>query len=378
MGGDAFPETLRLSEGEYDRICKVVKTVFDDNINLGENRIGFPVEVKDKKSLCQEIGKGNPYGDVDVIVGMENDIEKLKFINLLKESLGATDETYTKKFKECSLLTKERYQVDILFCPFDGFEFLLAFKGNNDFGALLGHLLTPFKLKWSDQGLMLKLKLEGVRNVGTVQSDFLLTNKIEKVCDFLSIPSFCLDGKTRMTTQEIFSVLTSCRVFFNNNNYDQKYKIKERRKKRPVADTFFNLLEAEDDKEENDTLEARNNKRFQHDKVYNILIDFRNQTIDYSEFIELVSDFFGRKKELKEEWKEMQTKFQASSESEKKFNFYILKEWYPNVDQVKIGKIFAKLKSSKSGNGKLSYQSWVEQTDIKEIRALADYIFDEL
>ena len=378
MGGDAFPDTLRLSEVEYQRICRQIKTVFDCNINLDKNRIGFPVEVKDKETLCQEMGKGNPYGDVDVVVGMESDVEKLKLIDLLKKSLGATEETYTKKFKECSLLTKERYQVDILFCSFKNFEFLLAFKGNNDFGALLGHLLTPFYLKWSDQGLMLKLKLEGVSNVGTVRTDFLLTNKVSKVCDFLSIPTSCLDGKTRMTTKEIFNVLTSCRIFFNNNNYDQKYKIKERRKRRPVADTFFNLLEAEDEKKENSTLEARNDKRFQDDEIHKMLVNFRNQTIEYSEFIERVSDLFGRKNELIEKWKYIQEKSQASSESEKKFNFYILKEWYPNVDQVKIGKIFAKLKSSKSGNGILNYQNWVEQTDISKIRALTNELVNQL
>ena len=378
MGGDAFSNTLRLTEDEYQRICDVIKAVFHTNFNLNKNQIGFPVEVKDKATLCQNMGKGNPYGDVDVIIGMENNVEKLNFINSVKEALEATEETYTKKFKECSILTKERYQVDLLFCPLESFDFLLAFKGNNDFGALLGHLLTPFQLKWSDIGLTLKLKVEEVSSVGTVKADFLLTNKPDKVCDFLSIPSICLDGKTRLSAQEIFDILTTCRVFFNCNNYDQKYKIKERRKRRPVADTFFTLLENKEQEEEDDTLESKNKIRFKNDMIYKFLSDFRNHEINYGDFIELVSDYFGRKTELVEKWKEMQEKTQFRTESDLKFNFYILKRWYPNVNQEKIGKVFAKLKSSKSGNGTESYQNWVLETDIEEIRKLAEDILDQL
>ena len=378
MGGDAFSNTLRLTEEEYQRICQIIKSVFDDNIDARHNRIGFPVEVKNKEELCQTMGKGNPYGDVDVIIGMDNDVEKLKLINLLKVSLGVTDETYTKKFKECSILTQERYQVDLLFCPLESFDFLLAFKGNNDFGALLGHLLTPFCLKWNDKGLMLKLKIEGVSNVGTLRDDFLLSNDLENVCDFISVPKTCLDGKTRMTTSEIFDILTTCKFFTNNSNYDQKYKIKERRKRRPVADTFFSLLEAEEQKENGETLENKNHIRFQNDHVYKILLDFRNDVIDYEKYIEEISNHFGSKSKMMEKLAEMKKHSTDLSESESKFNFYILKSWYPNVEQAKIGKIFAKLKSSKSGNGKQSYEKWILETDIVNIRESVQEIFDKL
>ena len=214
MGGDAISDTVRLTEDEYKRICEVIKSVIGESIINGI-RIGFPVEVQDKEDLCREMGKGDPYGDVDLIVGTNDEGKRSEVINILKKSLGAIGETSLNN-KECSLLTKERYQVDVMFCSLENFDFLLAFKGNNDFGALLGHLLTPFRLKWSEQGLVLKLKLEGVSNVGTAKYDFLLTKDIKKVCDFLSMPYFCLDGKTRMSTQEIFEVLTTCKLYFNN------------------------------------------------------------------------------------------------------------------------------------------------------------------
>ena len=140
--------------------------------------------------------------DVDIIIGVDQEKTKVEIIESLKHGLGVIDEVRTSN--DYSMLTKERYQVDLKFCSVSNFEFLLAFKGNNDFGALLGHLMTPFKLKWSDQGLMLKLKCEGVSNIGTAKADFLLTNNIEKVCNFLGIPYFCLDGKTRLSLKDIF------------------------------------------------------------------------------------------------------------------------------------------------------------------------------
>ena len=228
MGGDAFPDTVRLTESEYKRICELITCVIH-NSGINGVRTGFPVEVQDKEELCHKLGKGSPYGDVDFMVGVDDESKKAEIIAVLKEALGATSEASTRKSKECSLLTKERYQVDVLFCPVENFDFLLAFKGNNDFGALLGHLLTPFRLKWSEQGLALKLNIGKVPNVGTVKFDFLLTNNVTEVCDFLCVPYFCLDGKTRMSSQDIFNVLTACKLFFNNNDYDQKYKLKERK-----------------------------------------------------------------------------------------------------------------------------------------------------
>ena len=97
-----------------------------------------------------------------------------------------------------------------------------------------------------------------------------------------------------MTTCEIFDILTTCRFFIINSNYDQKYKIKERRKRRPVADTFFSLLEAEEQKESGATLANKNHIRFQNDEVYKILLDFRDNEIDYENYVEKISNHFGK------------------------------------------------------------------------------------
>ena len=371
MGGDAFPNTSRLSEEEYKRICDLVKHIVNQE-KFNEIRLGIPVEVKDKASLCIEMGKGDPYGDVDIIIGVDTEKTKGEIIESLKHDLGVIDEIRTSS--DYSMLTKERYQVDLKFCSVSNFEFLLAFKGNNDFGALLGHLMTPFRLKWSDQGLMLKLKCEGVSNIGTAKADFLLTNNIEKVCNFLGIPYFCLDGKTRLSSKDIYNVLTCCKLYANNENYDQKYKIKERRKRRPVANAFFDAIEADD----NDSLFSHNANKFNDDKVYNTLINYKNRRLDYDEYIEEISDYFGKKEEVRIKWQMMKENQRVLSAAEVKFNFYILKEWFPSIDQAKLGKVMARVKSSKSGNGPNGFHKWVEETNIDDIQRFSYSILQDI
>lgn len=368
MGGDSFPETRRLTEEEYKRICENITVVIHES-EMNGIRLGFPVEVKDKAELCLNTGKRDPYGDVDVIIGIDDESQKLETINSLIRSLGSADEQPLKNnWGEYSLLTKERYQVDVLFCPVLKFDFLLAFKGNNDFGALLGHLLTPFKLKWSCQGLILKLEVESVANIGTLKSDFVLTDKPENVCDFLGIPQYCLDGKSRMSSQEIFNVLTTCKLYFNNNDYDQKYKIKERRKRRPVADAFFTALE----KNDNCNVENINAQIFKDDEVYKVLTDYRNKTINYDEYVDQISDLFEKKEEVKSRIDNMRNKSNSDRNVNAKFNYYVLRKWYPQLDQVKAGKVFSRLKSSKSGTGSKEFQNWIEDNSTEEIRRELD------
>ena len=127
-----------------------------------------------KQKTHRARGKEKPYGDVDIIIGMEGSEDRVEVVNQVMKEVGCeskvlrNDSTY-------SFLTKERYQIDLAFCRLENLEFLLAFKSNNDFGALLGHLLTPLKLKWSEEGLSLRLEVEAVPGLGTKKKDFALT-----------------------------------------------------------------------------------------------------------------------------------------------------------------------------------------------------------
>ena len=187
-----------------------------------------------------------------------------------------------------SFLTTERYQVDLKFCRSENLQFLLAFKSNNDFGALLGHLLTPLKLKWSECGLSLRLEMESVPGLGTRKKDFPLSRDLEQVSHFLGIPKYSLDGKTSLSSRQVFEILTSSRVFFCAD-YGEKYKIKERRKKRPLSDAFFTFVE-----ENEESLETEKRKLYQGDKLEALFIEFRSKALPFKDYAVKICEEFGK------------------------------------------------------------------------------------
>ena len=375
MGGDSFPNTERLSEEEYQRTCGVISLCLSEQTAL-EFRI--PVEVADKAEICRLRGKEKPYGDVDVIVGVEagdqDPTRRLGLVNTVIAAVGGDGQEIHINDSTFSFLTMERYQVDIKFCQRENLAFLAAFKGNNDFGALLGHLLSPLKLKWSEKGLMLKLKLENVSGVGSVKADFLLTKDLAQVCSLLSLPPHSLDGRTRLSCAEIFEILTNCSAFFpGEEGYDEKYKIRERRKKRPVSDTFFNQLEASDVQQ----LGEEKRKLFEEDKVENIFRKFRHQNLDYSDYILKIAEVFGLEDDLGRKLAEMETKLTNSS-VHPKFNYRTLVDWYPDLHPNTVGKLMGKIKSKHSGNGRESFVEWIESTSLPEIKNEAETVLREI
>lgn len=367
MGGDSFPETERLSEEEYQRTCEVISDCLREQTGL-EFRI--PVEVSDKAEICGLRGKEKPYGDVDIIVGVlaGDPTTRLGVVNTVIAAVRGDGKEIHINDSTYSFLTSQRYQVDIKFCERENLAFLAAFKSNNDFGALLGHLLSPLMLKWSEKGLMLKLKIENVSGVGSVKADLLLTRDLGQVCSLLSLPPHSLDGRTRLSCPEIFEILTNCSAFFSGE-YDEKYKIRERRKKRPVSDTFFNHLEASDVQQ----LRAEKVKRFQEDKVEHIFRKFRHKNLDYSDYIKKIAEVFGLQDDLKRKLAEMETRLTDSS-VHPKFNYRTLMDWYPDLQPNTLGKLLGKIKSKHSGNGRESFTKWIESTSLPEIKNEAETI----
>jgi len=367
MGGDSFPNTERLSEEEYQRTCEVISLCLREQTGL-EFRI--PVEVADKAEICRLRGKEKPYGDVDIIVGVlgGDNTNRLELVNTVITAVSGDNKEIHVNDSTYSFLTCERYQVDIKFCETENLPFLAAFKGNNDFGALLGHLLSPLKLKWSEKGLMLKLKLENVSGVGSVKADFLLTRDLAKVCSLLRLPAHSLDGRTRLSCPEIFEILTKCSAFFPGD-YDEKYKIKERRKRRPVSDTFFNYLEGSDIQQ----LGEEKMKMFEEDKAENIFRKFRLKNLDYSDYILEIAELFDLQDDLKRKLAEMKTKL-TDSAVHPKFNYRTLVTWYPDLQPNTLGKLLGKIKSKHSGNGRESFNEWIESTSLQEIKNEAESI----
>lgn len=363
MGGSAFPDTERLSEGEYQRIVKQVLEV----LNQRNLKCGAPVEIADKAELCRARGKEKPYGDVDIIIGLEGN-GRVEVVELVGKEVGSDGELL-KNDSTFSFLTRERYQVDLLFCRPENLEFLLAFKSNNDFGALLGHLLTSLRLKWSEEGLSLRLEVEAVAGLGTRKKDFALTKDLDKISDFLGIPRFSFDGTTSLSSQQVFEILTSSRVFFCKD-YDQKYKIRERRKKRPLSDAFFLLVE---EKEEN--LEADKRKLYEGDKLEAMFLEFRTKTLPFKDYAIKIGDEFGKGEEVSKTLHEMTNVDEKVNAVNAKFGFHTVQDWFPDLDQKQAGRVMQRLKCKHSGEvGKTAWESWVLETPLKDIREEAEMV----
>jgi len=359
MGGDAFPNTERLSEPEYKRVCAVITRTLE-NLQI---KFAFPVEVSDKAEICRQRGKEKPFGDVDVIVALDDPEKRVGIVNSVRRSTGPQDEdTVLANGGTYNFLTKERYQVDIKFCKTENLHFLTACKSNNDFGALLGHLLSPLQLKWSEAGLVLKLLI----NVhgGAVKSDFVLSKECGNICKFLGIPSFTLDGKTRLSCSQIFEVLTRSRVFFPHQ-YDQKYHIRQRKKRRPVSDTFFNYLESSED-----SVMARKRELYRDDAIEETLRKFRNRELGYDEYILVIGQYFNRKEEVRRACESMKCKTVQRRGKNEKFNFYILKSWFPDLDPKMVGRLIVKIKRkhSKGKHPRAAFDEWVQRTEISLLR----------
>ena len=359
MGGDAFPSTQRLSEAEYQRVVERILVVVEDR----GVRARPPVEVADKAELCLARGKDRPYGDVDILLALEDRDAQQELVRIVCKDLGSQGEVL-KNNTTYSFLTSERYQVDLEFCAPKNFFFKLAFKSNNDFGALLGHLLTPLKLKWSEAGLGLRLKVQGVPGIGTRHADLVLTNNLHTVCDFIGLPTIALDGVTRLSIQQMFEILTTSRVFFLCD-YDEKYKIKERRKKRPVSDAFFNMVE-----EQEEHLEKRKREMYKNDKLESLFHEFRSKDVEFENFALQVADYFGKADEVPKLLLEMKTP--DKSKVNCKFSFYTLEQWLPESDQKTLGRVMQKLKCRYSGEvGKAAFEAWIENTPLESIRQAA-------
>jgi len=176
---------------------------------------------------------------------------------------------------------------------------------------------------------------------------------------FLGIPSFTLDGKTRLSCLQIFEVLGRSRVFFANA-FDEKYNIRQRKKRRPVLDSFFDNLESSEDR-----VMTKKRELYRHDAIEETLRKFRNGELGYDDYILEIGQYFNRKEEVHRAYESMKCKTVEQKEQNEKFNYYILKSWFPDLDPKIVGKLMVKIKSKYS---KRAFAEWVQRTDISLIR----------
>ena len=184
------------------------------------------------------------------------------------------------------------------------------------------------------------------------------------MCGFLGLPAYSLDGKTRLSTMEVFEVLTKTSVFFMN--YDEKYKIKERRKRRPVSDVFFSLLETSVE-----DLEGVKCKLYMNDDMEELFRKVRRNEIGYEEYIEQISEYFNIRDEVASKLLALLEKNNQQKRNPK-FNFQVLCSWFPEVEQNTVGRILAKVKNKHSGTGTDAFDDWINKTEIEMIRVEAE------
>ena len=184
---------------------------------------------------------------------------------------------------------------------------------------------------------------------------------------FIGIPTYSLDCKTRLSCQEIFDILTQSRVFLASS-YKEKYKIMHRRRnRRPVFDTFFSKLE-----ESNlESLMKRKSEIFCDDKIVELLSSYIEKKISYEEYILMIAQCFDLENDLAAEIEKMESKIPSETLNQK-FNHLILADWFPDLKQKKLGKLFGKIKSkfSRSGN----WDKWIDETHIFDIRKESELV----
>ena len=80
-----------------------------------------------------------PYGDVDVVVGVSTPSRMDELGRGLARELGDRQGAWCiGSGRIRSVLTNEKYQVDLRFCFEDECDFLVASKANNDFAGIMG------------------------------------------------------------------------------------------------------------------------------------------------------------------------------------------------------------------------------------------------
>ena len=114
-------------------------------------------------------------------------------------------------------------------------------------------------------------------------------------------------------------------------------------------------------------------KMFEEDKVENIFRMYRQKNLDYSDYILEIAELFDLQDDLKRKLTEMKTKL-TDSAVHPKFNYRTLVTWYPDLQPNTLGKLLGKIKSKHSGNGRESFNEWIESTSLQEIKNEAETI----
>jgi len=355
MGGNAFKTTKRLTEKNYRRVCAEISEILE-NLSIS---FGFPVETSDKAELAADFGFTEPYGDVDVVVGYDGDPGHV--VDVVHRQVGGEDQRRVKHGSTFSFLTRNLHQVDIKFCPQESLKFMVAFKSNNDFGGLLGHLLSSLSIRMTDLGMLLTVKMFNIPEIGTVKSEVVLTKDTQHICHFLGLPDHCLDGKTRMSSEEIVNILINSKIFQHELYLTESYKKRHKVSRRPLSNKVFRLLE---------TFHASEEEK--HLLGNNLFQDFREEKILAEEYYRRICQYFDKLEELKKFYATCNIQKNKVEICKSKLSFKTLLEAFPGMKDEEAGNILRKMKYEKKEN----FVDWVTETDVEEILKVVETMIE--
>ncbi len=238
MGGNVFAETKRLTRSEMERIvCKVGK-VLDaiDGIEWKQ-----PAEISDKPDFgdvdihftCSDIENGD--------TGKMNKKKSIAF-EAISKAVNSTERSGE------SILSSERYQIDLSFYWKHMFDISVASKSNGDFMWLINIGLRRVGLKLNENGLVLRkgFKYNSVpETFSHLNKDFLLTCDLEQIQKFVGVQDTAVFyGEKSLSYEEVFQIVCSCRHFQREYfvGYDSLIKA-GKIKSRPMINKFLKYLD---------------------------------------------------------------------------------------------------------------------------------------
>ena len=277
MGGGAFRNaaspgqptlnTPRMTPAEYQRL---------KNIYLAKVQAYF-ADSHAKVAILREAPEKVDYGDIDLFVGLDEDVEFLRLANemgargLIIHSTGAvqnctvgvpkdessrerpavlyqtTQSNSSSRSPSPAEVTPEDYaQIDITIIPTDLVDWHTFYSAYGDLNGLLGHIITNLGFTITDRGLWLRMKeldvSKNIERTGLADSEgkLMLSKDPAQVMRFLGLSVDEWDAGFS-TLHSFYSWLGACRVLHPVAIKLKRDKAHERirEQKRDVYRRFF-------------------------------------------------------------------------------------------------------------------------------------------
>jgi hypothetical protein len=373
MGGGAFQDTARLDQAAQARVEALVLQI----LRAHGLSAASPLELADKVS----------FGDVDICVLEEEgyDINSSPALTDLNAALGVT-EPPVRSGHVLSLLTAERYQVDLLICHNKAkYPAMCQYLSHGDLSNILGLALTKWHLKLGLEGLFVKIRASDVVRYGNLKElheqdctptrlleAVQLSQNVNSVNTFLGLPPTLSDAKTRFKMSDLFEAISGT-PFVSAADFPLSGHKFKHRKGRPMFTAFAAYAVAHPHIEYDAALRSQ----FESNSfVWKMAVARRFGCEEAMEArLELLVQIAQRKA--------------LTRLAKAKFSARTIMAWYPALQDARqkdrdkgraIGRMLHKLKQQVAGGSDVQYARWILATEMAVVKIkcdairLADYV----